>query len=65
MQQEEFHQLKQSQGFLVLSKKWDFPGLAFKWLFLNQLKSLDAGTCNSKSTPGISAAHQHGVVSSA
>ena len=27
-------------GFLELSKIWDFPGSAFKWLFLNQRKSL-------------------------
>ena len=27
---------------LVLSKIWDFPGLAFIWLFLNQPKSLVA-----------------------
>ena len=29
-------------SLLVLSKIWDFPELAFKWLFLNQRKSLVA-----------------------
>ena len=29
-------------SFLVLTKIWDFPRLAFHWVFLNQWKSLDA-----------------------
>ena len=29
-------------SFLVLTKIWDFPRLAFNWVFLNQWKSLDA-----------------------
>ena len=44
-------------GYLELSKIWDFPGLAFKWLFLNQGKRL--------ATLGMSVAHEYGVVSSA
>ena len=44
-------------GFLELSKIWDFPGLAFKWLFLNQRKSLVAEACNSNATLGLSVAH--------
>ena len=35
-------------GFLLESKKWDFPKLAFKWLYLNQLKSIFAEACNCK-----------------
>ena len=52
-------------GFLELSKIWDFPGLAFKWLFLNQWKSLVAETYNSNATLVMSVAHEYGVVSSA
>ena len=48
-------------GFLELSKIWDFPGLAFKWLFLNQQKSLVPETCNSNPT----LAHEYGAVLSA
>ena len=51
-------------GFLELSKIWDFPGLAFKWLFLNQRKSLVAEACNSSATLGMSVAHEYGGVSS-
>ena len=50
-------------GFLELSKISDFPGLAFKWLFLNQRKSLVAEACNSNATLGMSVAHEYGVVS--
>ena len=52
-------------GFLGLSKILDLPGLAFKWLFLNQRKSLVAEACNSYATLGMSVAHEYGVVSSA
>ena len=52
-------------GFLELSKIWDFPGLAFKWLFLNQRKSLVAEACTSNGRLGMSVAHEFGVVSSA
>ena len=51
--------------FLELSKIWDFPGLAFIWLFLNQGKSLVAEVCNSNTTLGMSVAHEYGVLSSA
>ena len=44
---------------------WDFPGLAFKWLFLDQRKSLVTEACNSNATLGMSVAHEYGVVSSA
>ena len=37
----------------MLSKIWDFPGLAFKWLFLNQRESSDAEVCNSSATLGM------------
>ena len=52
-------------SLLVLSKIWDFPGLAFKWLFLNQRKSLVAEACTSNGRLGMSVAHEYGVVSSA
>ena len=52
-------------GFLVLSKTWDFPGLALKCFFLDQRESLVAEGCNSDSKLGISVAHEYGVVSSA
>ena len=52
-------------GLLVLSKIWDFPGLVFKWLFLNQRKSLVAEACTSNGRLGMSVAHEFGVVSSA
>ena len=52
-------------GFLELSKISDFPGLAFKWLFSNQRKSLVAEACNYKDALGMSVAHEYGVVSSA
>ena len=37
----------------MLSKIWDFPGLAFTWLFLNQWESSDAEVCNSSATLGM------------
>ena len=52
-------------SLLVLSKIWDFPGLAFKWLFLNQRKSLVAEACTSNGRLGMSVAHEYGVVSPA
>ena len=39
-----------------------FPRLAFKWLFLNQLKSLAAKACYSNATLGMSVAYEYGVV---
>ena len=51
-------------SLLVLSKKWDFPALAFKWLFLNQRKSLVAETYTPNGRLGMSVAHEYGVVSS-
>ena len=45
------------KDLLELSKIWDFPGFAFKWLFLNQQKRLVAETCNSNATLGMLAAH--------
>ena len=52
-------------GLLVLSKIWDFPWLAFKWLFLNQQKSLVAEACTSNGRLGMSVAHEFGALSSA
>ena len=37
----------------MLREMWDFPGSAFKWLFLKQHESLDADACNSKATVGL------------
>ena len=51
--------------FLVLSKTWGFPGLAFKWLFLNQRKILVAKACNSNATLVMSVEHEYSFMSSA
>ena len=45
-------------SLLALSKIWDFPGLAFKWLFLSQWKSLVAEACTSNGSLGMSVAHE-------
>ena len=52
-------------GFLVLSKMWDFSGLTFQWLFLNQRESLVTEACNSNATLDMFVAHKYGVASSA
>ena len=51
-------------SLLVLSKIWDFPGLAFKWSFINQWKSLVAEACTPNGRLGVSVTHEYGVVSS-
>ena len=43
---------------------WDFYGLAFQWLLLNQRKSLVAETYTSNGRLGMSVAYEYGVVSS-
>ena len=57
MQPEEFHQWKKSR-FLLLREEWSFPGLGFKLLLLNQLKSLVGKTCNTNATLRMSVANE-------
>ena len=44
--------------FLLLREEWGFPGLAFKLLFLNQLKSLVGKACNTNVTLHMSVANE-------
>ena len=44
--------------FLLLREEWGFPGLAFKLLFLNQLKSLVGKACNTNATLRMSVANE-------
>ena len=57
--------IETTSGLMVLSKIWGFPALAFKWLFLNQRKSLVAEACTSNGRLGMSVAHEFGALSSA
>ena len=57
MQPEEYHQWKKSR-FLLLREEWSFPGLGFKLLLLNQLKSLVGKTCNTNATLRMSVANE-------
>ena len=53
-----------STGAVELKSKWHFPGLAFRWLYANQWKSLLEITCKSEITVML-AAQEYGLVSSA
>ena len=49
-------------GVLVLRSKWLLPGLALRWLYSNQWKSLLAVICSSLMTNWVSVPQEYGVV---